>query len=242
MTVPAAAGTAAVAGALLVLAVVCCSSSDEYATGGRLLVPAMYVFGDSLVDAGNNDFLPPPAPPALPPNGVDLPRWVLHRTGRFTNGFNLADIIGNPLFFFPARCLLVSGFRFTQVNNTTDYTGVACSTASGVQDEPTRRPLASPMDSPSTRPRRRQLRFRRVRHPRRHREYPSMLSSSSLSEQRKIKNRSRLSCLLAGERHDQSARASPAVQEDQGQNRPGRRGGAGRPAGPLPVRRQLRRQ
>jgi hypothetical protein len=120
MTVPVAAGTAAVAGALLVLAVVCCCSSVEYATGGGRLVPAMYVFGDSLVDAGNNDFLPPPAPPALPPNGVDLPRWVLHRTGRFTNGFNLADIIGNPLFF-PLRDAC-SWLEFdSQVNNTTDY-------------------------------------------------------------------------------------------------------------------------
>ncbi|TVU49698.1 hypothetical protein EJB05_01024, partial [Eragrostis curvula] len=85
MTVPAvAAGTA-----LLVLAAaVLCSS----ATGDE--VPAVYVFGDSLVDAGNNDFLPLLVPRALPPNGVDLPSWVNHRTGRFTNGFNLADIIG----------------------------------------------------------------------------------------------------------------------------------------------------
>jgi hypothetical protein len=45
----------------------------------------MYVFDDSLVDAGNNDFLL---------DGIDLPRWLHHRTGRFTNGFNLADAIG----------------------------------------------------------------------------------------------------------------------------------------------------
>ena len=101
--------TAAVASALLVLlaaAAVCSGSStatgDEaeliaITTRGRVVVPAMYVFGDSLVDAGNNDFLPAPAPKAMPPNGVDLPRTILWRTGRFTNAYNLADIIGKLL-------------------------------------------------------------------------------------------------------------------------------------------------
>jgi hypothetical protein len=99
-----------VAGALLVLAATAAAvlSSSSSAAGddvfgaqstagtgrGRPVVPAVYVFGDSLVDAGNNDFLPPPAPRALPPNGVDLPRTVRRRTGRFTNAYNLADIIG----------------------------------------------------------------------------------------------------------------------------------------------------
>jgi len=103
--------TGAVAGALLVLlaaaaAALCSGSSsatgDEaeliaITTRGRVVVPAMYVFGDSLVDAGNNDFLPAPAPKAMPPNGVDLPRTILWRTGRFTNAYNLADIIGKLL-------------------------------------------------------------------------------------------------------------------------------------------------
>jgi len=103
--------TAAVASALLVLlaaaaAALCSGSSsatgDEaeliaITTRGRVVVPAMYVFGDSLVDAGNNDFLPAPAPKAVPPNGVDLPRTILWRTGRFTNAYNLADIIGKLL-------------------------------------------------------------------------------------------------------------------------------------------------
>ncbi|KAL6623569.1 hypothetical protein ACP70R_033448 [Stipagrostis hirtigluma subsp. patula] len=82
-------------GALLVLvaaAALCSSAAGE-------AVPAVYVFGDSLVDAGNNDFLPPPAPRAVPPNGVDLPLWVARRTGRFTNGYNLADIIAQYVGF-----------------------------------------------------------------------------------------------------------------------------------------------
>ncbi|CAD6269804.1 unnamed protein product [Miscanthus lutarioriparius] len=109
--------TAAVASALLVLlaaAAVCSGSStatgDEaeliastgsmsITTRGQVVVPAMYVFGDSLVDAGNNDFLPAPAPKAMPPNGVDLPRTILWRTGRFTNAYNLADIIAQHVGF-----------------------------------------------------------------------------------------------------------------------------------------------
>jgi hypothetical protein len=96
-----------VAGVLLVLAATAAAvlSSSSAAAGddlfgaqitgrGRPVVPAVYVFGDSLVDAGNNDFLPLPAPRAVPPNGVDLPRTVRRRTGRFTNAYNLADIIG----------------------------------------------------------------------------------------------------------------------------------------------------
>ncbi|XP_040385169.1 GDSL esterase/lipase At4g28780-like [Oryza brachyantha] len=64
-------------------------------------VPAMYVFGDSLVDVGNNDFLPPPAPRAPePPCGVDLPPgFAGGGGGRFTNGFNLADIIAQHVGF-----------------------------------------------------------------------------------------------------------------------------------------------
>ncbi|RCV18791.1 hypothetical protein SEVIR_3G345600v4 [Setaria viridis] len=103
---------AVAAGALLVLAaaaaVLCSSATGDDVFGaaqstgighGRPVVPAVYVFGDSLVDAGNNDFLPPPAPRAVPPNGVDLPRTVLRRTGRFTNGYNLADITAQHLGF-----------------------------------------------------------------------------------------------------------------------------------------------
>jgi hypothetical protein len=124
--------TAAVAGAVLALlaAATLCSGSSS-ATGdeaelvistgsmrmittrrSQLVVPAMYVFGDSLVDAGNNDFLPAPAPApkALPPNGVDLPRTILWRTGRFTNAYNLADVIGKVLFASRVRIRITLRF------------------------------------------------------------------------------------------------------------------------------------
>jgi hypothetical protein len=120
---PAAAGSAVADALLAFLAAAALCSGSSSATGdeaelivstgsmgiitrGRVLVPAMYVFGDSLVDAGNNDFLPAPAPKAVPPNGVDLPRTILWRTGRFTNAYNLADIIGKLLCVSRVRITL----------------------------------------------------------------------------------------------------------------------------------------
>ena len=53
---------------------------------------AFFVFGDSLVDNGNNNFLLTTARADAPPYGIDLPS---HRpTGRFSNGRNIPDLIG----------------------------------------------------------------------------------------------------------------------------------------------------
>jgi hypothetical protein len=52
---------------------------------------AFFVFGDSLVDNGNNNFLITAARADSPPYGIDTPD---HRaTGRFSNGKNVPDII-----------------------------------------------------------------------------------------------------------------------------------------------------
>lgn len=57
------------------------------------LVPGMYVFGDSLVDVGNNNYLRYSFAKAnFPHNGVDFP--TKKPTGRFGNGKNAADLIG----------------------------------------------------------------------------------------------------------------------------------------------------
>ena len=57
---------------------------------------AMFVFGDSLVDAGNNNYLSFSIATAKSlPNGIDFPQPNGNRpTGRFTNGLILPDIIG----------------------------------------------------------------------------------------------------------------------------------------------------
>lgn len=54
---------------------------------------AFFVFGDSLVDNGNNNYLATTARADAPPYGIDYPS---HRpTGRFSNGLNIPDIISN---------------------------------------------------------------------------------------------------------------------------------------------------
>ena len=53
---------------------------------------AFFVFGDSLVDNGNNNFLATTARADSPPYGIDFP--PTHRpNGRFSNGYNIPDFI-----------------------------------------------------------------------------------------------------------------------------------------------------
>lgn len=61
--------------------------------GAKPIVPAIFVFGDSLADVGNNDYLDDSTPKAnFPFNGVDFPGSV--PTGRFSNGYNHIDWLG----------------------------------------------------------------------------------------------------------------------------------------------------
>jgi hypothetical protein len=55
------------------------------------LSPALYVFGDSMFDSGNNNILPTIAKADYLPYGVN---FVKGATGRFTNGRTVADFIG----------------------------------------------------------------------------------------------------------------------------------------------------
>lgn len=52
---------------------------------------AFFIFGDSLVDSGNNNYLATTARADAPPYGVDFP--TRRPTGRFSNGLNIPDII-----------------------------------------------------------------------------------------------------------------------------------------------------
>jgi phospholipase/lecithinase/hemolysin len=52
---------------------------------------AFFVFGDSLVDNGNNNYLITTARADAPPYGIDYPTH--QATGRFSNGLNIPDII-----------------------------------------------------------------------------------------------------------------------------------------------------
>lgn len=52
---------------------------------------AFFVFGDSLVDSGNNNYLATTARADSPPYGIDYP--TRRPTGRFSNGLNIPDLI-----------------------------------------------------------------------------------------------------------------------------------------------------
>lgn len=69
-----------------------------FAAGGSCeSVPGMYIFGDSLVDVGNNNYLSDSDDPSMSKanfrhNGVDFPTG--EATGRFSNGKNSVDFLG----------------------------------------------------------------------------------------------------------------------------------------------------
>ena len=69
---------------------VCCIFS-VWGKSEAKLAPALYVFGDSTVDAGNNNVIPTYAKYNYLPYGIDFPNGV---TGRPTNGLTTADFIG----------------------------------------------------------------------------------------------------------------------------------------------------
>ncbi|KAB1210999.1 hypothetical protein CJ030_MR6G019610 [Morella rubra] len=69
--------------------------SSNGATVGSRRVPAMFVFGDSLVDVGNNNFLSSLAKANYYPYGCDFQGG--RPTGRFTNGETLVDMLGRLL-------------------------------------------------------------------------------------------------------------------------------------------------
>lgn len=70
---------------------------------GESQVPCFYIFGDSLVDNGNNNDLETTAKANFPPYGIDFPEGP---TGRFSNGRNIADIIGSSLSLTSIFCFL----------------------------------------------------------------------------------------------------------------------------------------
>ncbi|KAF3788766.1 hypothetical protein EJ110_NYTH15739 [Nymphaea thermarum] len=63
---------------------------------GKRNVPAMFVFGDSIVDGGNNVFVDPNCTTDTLPYGYDFPTGP---TGRFTNGRNPGDFLSQHLRF-----------------------------------------------------------------------------------------------------------------------------------------------
>ncbi|XP_022036751.1 GDSL esterase/lipase At5g55050 [Helianthus annuus] len=97
----------------------------------ELDVPGLYIFGDSLVDFGNNNYLDTLARANFPYNGIDFPTGP---TGRFCNGKNVADFLAEKVGLPspPPYLSLVSESKNLSSTNAT-VTGVSfASGGSGV--------------------------------------------------------------------------------------------------------------
>lgn len=60
-------------------------------------VPCFFIFGDSLVDNGNNNGILTLARANYMPYGIDFPQGI---TGRFTNGKTFVDVLGKTSLYF----------------------------------------------------------------------------------------------------------------------------------------------
>ncbi|CAN1233851.1 GDSL esterase/lipase LTL1 [Linum perenne] len=76
---------------ILALAAVVAILGSSIAPQASAAPRAFFVFGDSLVDNGNNNYLATTARADSPPYGVDYP--TRRPTGRFSNGYNIPDFI-----------------------------------------------------------------------------------------------------------------------------------------------------
>ncbi|CAI9752820.1 unnamed protein product [Fraxinus pennsylvanica] len=81
----------------LVVLVIDLSSYGICQTDEDLGKAASFIFGDSLVDAGNNNYLQTLSKANIPPNGIDFKASGGNPTGRFTNGRTIGDIVGEGL-------------------------------------------------------------------------------------------------------------------------------------------------
>ncbi|KAG0534747.1 hypothetical protein BDA96_04G306200 [Sorghum bicolor] len=92
-------GAAAAACAVAVDAAAAAAGSSKVVAAGSSKVPAIYVFGDSTADVGNNNYLPGGGVPRanFPHNGVDFP--TSRPTGRFSNGYNGVDFLAVNMGF-----------------------------------------------------------------------------------------------------------------------------------------------
>lgn len=97
---------------LLLLLVAAAEAAAAAVAAGSSKVPALYVFGDSTADVGNNNYLPGSAVPRanFPHNGVDFP--TSRPTGRFSNGYNGVDFLGKHSAHLQRFSQLVSLYRF----------------------------------------------------------------------------------------------------------------------------------
>ncbi|CAI0475325.1 unnamed protein product [Linum tenue] len=100
---------------------------------GEKAVPCYFIFGDSLADNGNNNWLQTVAKVDYSPYGVDFRRGA---TGRFTNGRNIVDFFGPsfPHFIIITPYTLVFYFIVSTIIDTLSGLNYGSGSA-GILDE-----------------------------------------------------------------------------------------------------------
>ncbi|KAG9440766.1 hypothetical protein H6P81_020931 [Aristolochia fimbriata] len=82
---------------LVVPFVMVCVVGAQKEEAAAAALGASFIFGDSLVDAGNNNYLPTLSKANIRPNGIDFTASGGTPTGRYTNGRTIGDIVGEEL-------------------------------------------------------------------------------------------------------------------------------------------------
>ncbi|XP_062023406.1 GDSL esterase/lipase At4g16230-like [Rosa rugosa] len=101
---------------------VTCSFKQD---GSGNTIQGMFVFGSSLVDNGNNNFLETKSKADYLPYGIDFPNGT---SGRFTNGKNVIDLLGDQLklpFIPPFQDPSTKGSKIVRgVNHASGSSGI----------------------------------------------------------------------------------------------------------------------
>ncbi|XP_021748647.1 GDSL esterase/lipase At5g08460-like isoform X1 [Chenopodium quinoa] len=107
-----------------------CSANNKPRNGGGF--KGMFIFGSSVVDNGNNNNLKGSTSKAnFLPYGIDFNVGPIKPTGRFSNGKNVADLIGDHL-----KLPLIPSFANTQTQGDSILYGVNfASGGSGIFNE-----------------------------------------------------------------------------------------------------------
>ena len=111
---------------VVIMKYLCCLHQVESATSAASspLFPAMFIFGDSLVDVGNNNYLETALAKAnIAPNGIDFPTH--NATGRFCNGKTCPDVMGQSSPSLLSRPLLPQ-WALSWLTNRTSTNSIRC--------------------------------------------------------------------------------------------------------------------
>ncbi|KAM1151497.1 hypothetical protein TB2_033741 [Malus domestica] len=102
-----------------------CDFTEDH--GAAATIEGIFVFGSSLVDNGNNNFLKSTAKADYLPYGIDFPSGL--PSGRFTNGKNVIDLLGEqlmlPSFIPPFKDRSTKGSNIVHgVNHASGSSGI----------------------------------------------------------------------------------------------------------------------